>query len=213
MVKYEKLEQLQALKNNGSITEVEFEIEKQKILNSNDNTNKTKGIYIASLVLGICALLFGIVPFLGLILSVVALVISIVARKKLKAEDSKSGIVTAGIITSILGLIFAIIITGTTILGGMLSLDLELDNSTINNELITEEAKEFNKTFEKYKGTLSYNDTQSLLTTIKFMSWGTNGTIKINGKDIVTDEYAKYNVKFKYGNDGRINEITITKSK
>ena len=59
MGKYEDLEQLKQLKASGSITETEFEVEKYKILNSNEaNANKTEGIYVASLVLGIIGLLF-----------------------------------------------------------------------------------------------------------------------------------------------------------
>lgn len=64
MTKYEELEQLQALKNNGSITETEFEIEKQKVLNSSDNTNKTKRNKVVKAVI-IVLVIFGILLGIG----------------------------------------------------------------------------------------------------------------------------------------------------
>lgn len=73
--------------------------------------NITETIYIASLVLGICSLLFCAIPIIGLILSIIALIISIKARKKLKQTKENKGIVTAGIVLSIVSLVLAIIIT------------------------------------------------------------------------------------------------------
>ena len=40
MNKYEKIQKLQTLKENGTITDAEFEIEKAKVLNENNNQNK-----------------------------------------------------------------------------------------------------------------------------------------------------------------------------
>lgn len=113
MEKYEEIAKLQKLKENGSITDKEFEIEKYKILNNNVNNREknTNGIYIASLILGICSLVFGAVPFLGLILGIVAIVICLIARKKMKINGEKSGLVTAGIITTVLGLLLATLVT------------------------------------------------------------------------------------------------------
>lgn len=73
--------------------------------------NITETIYIASLVLGICSLLFCAIPIIGLILSIIALIISVKARKKLKQTNENKGIVTAGIVLSIVSLVLAIIIT------------------------------------------------------------------------------------------------------
>lgn len=111
--KFEKLETLQKLKDSNAITEKEFEIEKYKILNEVEakQTKNTEGIYISSLVLGICSFLFGAIPILGLVLSIVALIISIKSRKKLKTNKDKDGKVTAGFILSILGLIIALFMT------------------------------------------------------------------------------------------------------
>lgn len=112
MGKYDDLDRIQKLRDSGSITEEEFEKEKRKILNSENNSqNKQEGIYTASLVLGICSFLFGAIPIIGLILSIVALVISIKAKKRLKEKENNNGGVTAGLVLSIIGLLIAIFMT------------------------------------------------------------------------------------------------------
>ncbi len=118
MGKFEDLQRIQKLKDSGSISESEFEIEKHKILNSNDAAKtKAKGIYITSLILGLCSLLIGLIPILGLIFSIVSLVITIKAKKELKLNNEKSGLVTAGLILTIVGLIISIISFGVVIMG------------------------------------------------------------------------------------------------
>ena len=112
MSKYEDLSRLQKLKENGSLTDAEYEVEKYKILNSTDKqANKTEGIYIASLVLGICSFLLGAIPFIGLILSIVSLVIWNKAKNELKEKNETNGMVTAGLVLSIIGLIAGIFMT------------------------------------------------------------------------------------------------------
>lgn len=112
MSKYEDLSRLQTLKESGSLTEAEYEVEKYKILNSTDKqNNKTEGIYIASLVLGICSFLFGAVPFIGLILSIISLVIWNKAKKNLSERNETNGMVTAGVVLSIIGLLAGIFMT------------------------------------------------------------------------------------------------------
>lgn len=112
MSKYEDLSRLQKLKENGSLTDAEYEVEKYKILNSTDKqANKTEGIYIASLVLGICSFLLGAIPFIGLILSIVSLVIWNKAKNELKEKNETNGMVTAGLVLSIIGLIVGIFMT------------------------------------------------------------------------------------------------------
>lgn len=64
MEKFEELEKLQNLKSNGTITQEEFEIEKQKILNNtSDNTKvktRNKKSAIISIVLGLIMMAGGI---------------------------------------------------------------------------------------------------------------------------------------------------------
>ena len=62
--------------------------------------NKTDGKYIASLVLGICSLSFGM-----LIIPIIGLVLSIKSKKELAAKNETNGMVTAGLVLNIVGLI------------------------------------------------------------------------------------------------------------
>ena len=120
MGKIEDLDKLKKLKDDGSITEKEFEIEKYKILNNyndktNTSTNSTKGI----LVLGIITLLLGIItlllclvlPIFGLILAIISLIICIMAKIMAKKRTEQTGtenkLVTVGLILTIIGLLVA----------------------------------------------------------------------------------------------------------
>lgn len=113
-----------------------------------EKKNVTETIYIASLVLGICSILFCSIPILGLILSIIALIISLKARKKLRQENENKGIVTAGIVLSIISLILACIITIILIIipiGGSIILNVT-DSKDVNVPnvvgLTVEEAQE-----------------------------------------------------------------------
>ena len=110
--------------------------------------NITETIYIASLVLGICSILFCAIPILGLILSIVSVIISIKARKRLKQENENKGIVTAGMVLSIVSLILACIITILVVvvpIGGSIILNVT-DSKDVNVPnvvgLTVEEAQE-----------------------------------------------------------------------
>lgn len=110
--------------------------------------NITETIYIASLVLGICSILFCAIPILGLILSIVSVIISIKARKRLKQENENKGIVTAGMVLSIVSLILACIITILVVvvpIGGSIILNIT-DSKDVNVPnvvgLTVEEAQE-----------------------------------------------------------------------
>lgn len=110
--------------------------------------NVTETIYIASLVLGICSILFCSIPILGLILSIVSVIISIKARKRQKQENENKGIVTAGMVLSIVSLILACIITILVVVvptGGSIILNVT-DSKDVNVPnvvgLTVEEAQE-----------------------------------------------------------------------
>ena len=73
--------------------------------------NKTTGISIAGLVLGIISLLCGCLAFavsglvwLGLICGIVGIILSVIGRKK-----DHSGAALGGLITSIIGLVICVI--------------------------------------------------------------------------------------------------------
>ena len=72
---------------------------------------KNENLCIASLILGIFAILLCTVPILGMILTIISMIVTFKARKMLTALDKKSGLVTAGLILSIIALVVATIIT------------------------------------------------------------------------------------------------------
>ena len=71
--------------------------------------NQSKGMAVASLVLGIISVViaafFGPLAWLGIVLGVVGLVLAVLAKKK-----GKSGMATAGLVLSIIGLALSAII-------------------------------------------------------------------------------------------------------
>lgn len=64
--KYNEIERLNKLKENGTITETEFEIQKYKILNSTSNTTQTKKsklfFILSSISIGI-SIIFGVISY------------------------------------------------------------------------------------------------------------------------------------------------------
>jgi hypothetical protein len=72
-----------------------------------------KRLAITGMVFGIVSLVlcwFGPLAFVTLVLSIVGLILAILGGKKLKANGQKSGIVTAGLVLSILAIVFSGII-------------------------------------------------------------------------------------------------------
>ena len=67
---------------------------------------KSDGKYVASLVLGICSLSFG-----ALILPIIGLVLSVKSRNELKERNETNGMVTAGLVLNIIGLIKGVFAT------------------------------------------------------------------------------------------------------
>jgi len=66
-----------------------------------------KGLGIASMVLGIVSL---VIPFAGLATAIVGLILGVLAKKKSAEVGMQSGMATAGIVCSIIGLAGAAII-------------------------------------------------------------------------------------------------------
>lgn len=64
--------------------------------------NKTNGMAVAGLVLGIVSIVFCWVPFLGVILGVVGLILSVMGRKQ--CLPGQTGMATAGLVLAIIGL-------------------------------------------------------------------------------------------------------------
>ena len=69
-----------------------------------------KGLCIAGLVLGIVSLVFVWLWYIALATSIVGLVLSAVGRKKAKLAGAPTGLGTAGLVLSIIGLSVAVIV-------------------------------------------------------------------------------------------------------
>lgn len=65
-----------------------------------------KGLCVASMVLGICAL---VIPYGGLALAIVGLILGIIGRKKMIEVGAPTGMATAGIVMSIIAIAWSII--------------------------------------------------------------------------------------------------------
>jgi len=78
-------------------------------MENNAVDNPGKGLGIASMILGIA----GLIPFSPL--AIVGLILGIVSKKKSSEVGASAGMATAGIICSIIGIIFSIIITSCVI--------------------------------------------------------------------------------------------------
>lgn len=73
--------------------------------------NKTNGLSIAGFVVSCCSLLvnfYGVVGLVGLILSAVG-------RSHAKSEGTKTGLATAGIVISLIGMLMGIIVLITAL--------------------------------------------------------------------------------------------------
>ena len=66
-----------------------------------------KVLSIISMILGIC----GLIPFGGIASAIVGLILGIIGKKKNSEVGAPTGMATAGIIMSIIGLAFSIIFT------------------------------------------------------------------------------------------------------
>lgn len=114
MGKFEELEKLTNLKSSGVITEMEFEIEKQKILNESEVSNNrnvanngNSPLSTASLVCGIVSFL--IIPF---IFGIVAVILGIIGLAK---QENKKAFSIIGIILGIIGVLWAIYSSGVLV--------------------------------------------------------------------------------------------------
>lgn len=106
-----ELENLQRLKENGILTEMEFEVEKAKILNSTHktetqsyNTNNTEGKATAGFVLGLCSIIAWIIPIIGYPVTGLGIVFSCMGM-----NSKNKTYATIGLVFSIIFLIVTLI--------------------------------------------------------------------------------------------------------
>ena len=64
---------------------------------------------VASMVLGILAIIPLPIPFLGIICAIVGLALGVVAKKSLTEQGAPTGMATAGIVMSIIGLALSLL--------------------------------------------------------------------------------------------------------
>ncbi|OQX97869.1 MAG: hypothetical protein B6I20_11825 [Bacteroidetes bacterium 4572_117] len=75
-------------------------------------SNPTQGIGIAGIIIGIFSIFFAIIPctiFLGIILGVIGLILTIIGINQATKLNVQKGLLIAGLITSIMGLLIALL--------------------------------------------------------------------------------------------------------
>ena len=120
----EDLEKLKQLKDNGAITESEFETEKSKILNGSINssnnaehTEKGKTQAIIGLILGLVSIVAWYIPLIGFPITICGVIFSAIGMK----SQTNKGKAIAGLTLSIIFLIVTII---NSVLGAILATNL-----------------------------------------------------------------------------------------
>lgn len=114
MGKIEDLERLKDLKDEGVLTEEEFEKQKQNILNSTEGTMDEKSAKRASagFVLGLCSLVAWFIPLIGYPVTILGIIFS-----SLGMNSNKKGMAITGIVLSI---IFFIVTLMNSIVGAIM---------------------------------------------------------------------------------------------
>lgn len=116
----EDLEKLKQLKDNGAITETEFEIEKQKILNGSFNsrtgTDKKATFGMIGFILGLVSIIAWYIPLIGFPVTVCGIIFS-----GLGLNSSNRGKAIAGLTLSIIFLVVTLI---NSIMGAILASNL-----------------------------------------------------------------------------------------
>lgn len=104
----EDLEKLKQLKDNGAITDTEFEIEKQKILNgsldSRNNTDKKATKAMIGFVLGLISIIAWFIPLFGFPVTICGIVFS-----SMGMNSNNKGKAVAGLTLSIIFLVVTFI--------------------------------------------------------------------------------------------------------
>lgn len=84
----EDLEKLKALKDSGAITDIEFEIEKSKVLNGNisnssntSNTDNRKTQAMIGFILGLVSIIAWYIPLIGFPVTIIGIIFSALGMK------------------------------------------------------------------------------------------------------------------------------------
>lgn len=104
----EDLEKIKQLKDTGAITETEFEVEKQKILNNNVNnetvTNKKATKAMVGFILGLVGIIAWFLPIIGVPVTILGIIFSALG---INSQNRNKAI--AGLILSIVFLVVTLI--------------------------------------------------------------------------------------------------------
>lgn len=104
----EDLEKLKQLKDTGAISETEFEIEKQKVLNGSLNThtgtNKKATLAMVGFILGLVSIIAWYIPLIGVPVTICGIIFS-----GLGLNSSNRGKSIAGLTLSIIFLVVTLI--------------------------------------------------------------------------------------------------------
>ena len=97
MGKVEDLQKLKQLKENGIITDTEFEVEKSKILNdsiNNENTNDDKKATKAMIgfILGLCSIIAWYIPLIGFPVTIIGIVFSAMGMNSVNKGKAIAGL-------------------------------------------------------------------------------------------------------------------------
>ena len=123
MSKIEDLQKLKELKDTGALTEAEYEVEKYKVLNSNEenhsNTNNKNSVRgLTGFILGLCSLIAWYIPIIGFPVTILGIIFSAFG-----INSNRKGMAIAGLILSIIFFVVTIInsISGAVIMSRLMS--------------------------------------------------------------------------------------------
>ena len=119
MDQIEDLEKLKQLKDNGTITEKEFEEEKQKLLNSNLNkgtTDKKATKAMVGFILGLVGIIAWILPLIGYPVTIVGIVFSSMGMNSVNKNKALAGL--------ILSIVFLVVTLINSFLGALMTTSL-----------------------------------------------------------------------------------------
>lgn len=125
MSKIEDLQKLKELKDTGALTEAEYEVEKYKVLNSNEennsntmNNNKNSVRALTGFILGLCSLVAWYIPLIGFPVTILGIIFSAFG-----INSNRKGMAIAGLILSIIFFVVTIInsISGAVIMSRIMS--------------------------------------------------------------------------------------------
>lgn len=110
MGRIEDLQKLKELKDTGTLTDAEYEVEKYKVLNSNDennfnnSNNKNSVKALTGFILGLCSLIAWYIPLIGFPVTILGIIFS-----ALGINSNCKGMAIAGLILSIIFFVVTII--------------------------------------------------------------------------------------------------------